>query len=115
MLEPFEKGRININELLNHSWLIDHTQDKREQVKNHFYGDKMIVEMMKIQYRSQHSNKKIAHIEINKYFHIQNLKKVNYNQVLNQNESNINEYQYNKLVYRRINKNQITKRNKKYF
>jgi hypothetical protein len=71
--------------------------------------------MMKIQYLSQHSNKKIPPNEINKYFHIQNLKRVNFNQVFNQNESNINENQYNKFVYRRINKNKIIKRNKKYF
>lgn len=56
MLEPFEKGRININELLNDEWLRKNTYHKRQRVCNLYYDDKMIIEMIKADYLSYKSS-----------------------------------------------------------
>ena len=51
MLEPFEKGRNNINEALNHPWILE-IRDKTEKIQTYFPGDKQVLEMTKADFIS---------------------------------------------------------------
>ncbi len=66
MLEPFEKGRINISELQNHSW-IKITEPKRKKIELFFTSEKFLIEMMKADFISYKSSETLRN-EINNFY-----------------------------------------------